>query len=260
MDGEAAGFLAGVRRCFAELRDPRVQASCAHSLFDIVSIAILAVTCGADDWTDLETFGKKRREWLATFLELRGGIPSHDTFRRVLGLLDRKQFAACLLPWTQALHEASGGKLIAIDGKALRRSARKKSGLGMLHLVTAWSSENGLTLAQVACDEKSNEITAIPEVLKLLDIICCTITIDAMGCQKEIAQQIRSQKGHYVLALKGNRSEINTDTPRPSRQPLTEHMASRVGVHRLFPETSRSRVDSYTDHPRLAQIHRGEKS
>ena len=135
---------------------------------------------------------------MATFLELRGGIPSHDTFRRVLGLLDRKPFAACLLQWTQALHEASGDKLIAIDGKALRRSARKKSGLGMLHLVTAWSSENGLTLAQAACDEKSNEITAIPEVIKLLDIKGCTITIDAMGCQKEIAQQIRSQKGHYI--------------------------------------------------------------
>jgi DDE_Tnp_1-associated len=137
-----------------------------------VSIAILAGACGADDWTDLETFGKRRREWLATILELRGGIPSRDTFRRVFGLLDRKQFAACLLQWTQALYEASGGKLIAIDGKALRRSARKKSGLGMLHLVTAWSSESGLTLAQVACDEKSNEITAIPEVLKLLTGHC----------------------------------------------------------------------------------------
>ena len=261
MDGEAAGFLAGVRKCFAELRDPRVQASCAHSLFDIVSITILAVTCGADDCTDLETFGKKRREWLATFLELRGGIPSHDTFRRVLGLLDRKQFAACLLPWTQALHEASGGKLIAIDGKALRRSARKKSGLGMLHLVTAWSSENGLTLAQVACDEKSNEITAIPEVLKLLDIKGCTITIDAMGCQKEIAQQIRSQKGHYVLTLKGNQSGLNTDME------LLYHTAAAndfVGFkHEVVTSTQRGhgRLDERTcqvieipkDHPRRAE-------
>jgi predicted transposase YbfD/YdcC len=261
MDGEAAGFLAGVRKCFSGLRDPRVQASCEHTLFDILSITILAVTSGADDWTDLETFGKKRREWLATFLELRGGIPSHDTFRRVLGLLDRKQFAACLLQWTQALHEASGGKLIAIDGKALRRSARKKSGLGMLHLVTAWSSENGLTLAQAACDEKSNEITAIPEVLKLLDIKGCTITIDAMGCQKEIAQQIRSQKGHYVLALKGNQSGLNTDM-----QHLFETAAANdfAGVkHEVVTSSERGhgRLDERTchvieipkDHPRRAE-------
>ena len=215
----SGGFLAGVRRCFAELRDPRVQASCDHLFFDIVSIAILAVACGADEWTDLETFGKcprfttdvsdartfgkKRREWLATFLELRGGIPSHDTFRRVFGLLDRKQFAACLLQWTQTLREASGGKLMAIDGQALRRSARKKSGLGMLHLVTAWSSENGLTLAQVACDEKSNEITAIPEVLIPLDIKCCTITIDAMGCQKVIAQKSACRRDIMCWLLTG---------------------------------------------------------
>ena len=193
MEGEAAGFVAGVRKCFEGLRDPRVQASCDHLLFDIVSIAVLAVACGADAWTDREVFGKKRREWLATFLELPHGIPSHDTFRRVFGVLNRKEFSACLLQWTQALHEASGGKLIAIDGKSLRRSGRQKSGLRMLHLVTAWSSENGLTLAQVACDEKSNEITAIPEVLKLLSLKGCTVTIDAMGCQTEIVQQIRTQ-------------------------------------------------------------------
>ena len=149
-DGDATGFVAGVERCFAGLRDPRVRASCEHLLFDIVSISILAVACEADDWTDLETFGNKRRAWLATFLERPHGIPSHDTFRRVFGLLDRKEFAVCLLQWTQALHEASGGKLIAIDGKSVRRSAWMRQGLGMLHLVTAWSSDNGLTLAPAA--------------------------------------------------------------------------------------------------------------
>lgn len=211
MDGAAREFLATLSRCFADLEDPRVQASCDHLLMDIVAITILAVTCGADDWTDLETFGELRHDWLQTFLQLPNGIPSHDTFQRVFGLLDRQQLAACLFQWTQAIHEATGGKLIAIDGKALRRSFAKKSGKAMLHLVTAWSSDNGLTLGQVAVEDKSNEITAIPELLKLLSLKGCTVTIDAMGCQKEIAEQIREQQAHYVLALKGNQSGLQDD-------------------------------------------------
>ena len=260
MEGEAAGFVAGVRKCFEGLHDPRVQASCDHLLFDIVSIAVLAVACGADDWTDLEVFGKKRKEWLATFLELPRGIPSHDTFQRVFGLLDRKEFSACLLQWTQALHEASGGKLIAIDGKALRRSGRQKSGLRMLHLVTAWSSENGLTLAQVACDEKSNEITAIPEVLKLLRLKGCTVTIDAMGCQTEIAQQIRKQKGHYVLALKGNQSGLEADMQQIFDQAIaTDFAGVKHGVvtstekgHGRLDERTCHVIEIPSDHPRRA--------
>jgi predicted transposase YbfD/YdcC len=211
MESDAQGFVKGLKTCFAELHDPRNAASCDHLLLDILAIAVLAVTCGGDDFTDMETFGRLRREWLKTFLPLPHGIPSHDTFQRVFGLLDRKQFAACLFHWTQALHEATGGTLIAIDGKALRRSMAKKSGRAMLHLVTAWASENGLTLGQVACEDKSNEITAIPELLKLLSLKGCTVTIDAMGCQKEIAEQIREQKGHYVLALKGNQASLEAD-------------------------------------------------
>ena len=211
MEGSARGFWETLKTCFADLNDPRVQASCDHLLMDIIAIAILAVSCGADDWTDLETFGKLRHDWLKTFLKLPKGIPSHDTFRRVFGLLGRKQFAACLFQWTQAIHEATGGKLIAIDGKALRRSFAKKSGKAMLHLVTAWSSENSLTLGQIVCEEKSNEITAIPELLKLLNLKGTTVTIDAMGTQKQIASQIREQKGHYVLALKGNQSSLQDD-------------------------------------------------
>ena len=211
MDGTTREFLETLGTCFADLEDPRVQASCDHLLRDIVAITILAVTCGADDWTDVETFGELRHDWLKTFLDLPHGIPSHDTFQRVFGLLNRNQFAACLFQWTQAIHEATGGKLIAIDGKALRRSFARKSGKAMLHLVTAWSSENGLTLGQVACEEKSNEITAIPELLKLLNLKGATVTIDAMGAQKEIAAEIREQKGHYVLALKGNQSGLQKD-------------------------------------------------
>ena len=150
MDGEAREFVEGLRHHFAELKEPRITASCDHQLMDIIAITVLAVICGADDWTDLETFGRLRYDWLKTFLALPHGIPSHDTFRRVFGLLDRRQFSACLFQWTQALHEASGGKLVGIDGKTLRRSFAKRSGKAALHLVTAWSSENGLTLGQIA--------------------------------------------------------------------------------------------------------------
>jgi predicted transposase YbfD/YdcC len=248
MDGAAQRFLEMLTTCFAELEDPRVQASCDHRLIDILAITILGVTCGADDWTDLETFGKLRYDWLKTFLELPGGIPSHDTFQRVLGLLDRKQFAAGLFQWTQAIHEATGGKLLAIDGKALRRSFRKRSGKAMLHLVTAWASDSGLTLGQVACAEKSNEITAIPELLKMLDVKGCTVTIDAMGCQKEIAAQIREQNGHYVLALKGNQSGLAEDMQRLFEQGMATSFAGmRHDMHHTS-EKGHGRIDERTCH------------
>ena len=204
-------FVEGVRRCFASVRDPRVVGRCDHLLIDILSITILAVICGADDWTDIEVFGKLREPWLRQFLKLPHGIPSHDTFRRVFELLERNAFAAGLLQWTQALQEATDSQLVAIDGKTLRRSHRRRGGLAALHLVTAWSSENGLTLGQYATEEKSNEITAIPELLKLLNLRGCTVTIDAMGCQKEIAAQIREQKGDYVLAVKENQPHLYED-------------------------------------------------
>jgi predicted transposase YbfD/YdcC len=214
MKAAAEGFVQGLKTCFAQVRDPRVQGRCEHLLLDIVAIALLAVLCGAEDWPDLEEFGTRRADWLKGFLDLPGGIPSHDTFRRVFGLLDRQQFAAGLFQWTRALHAASGGKLIALDGKTVRRSGRKQAGLGALHLVTAWATESGLTLGQVACADKSNEITALPELLTLLDLRGSTVTCDAMGCQKEIAAQIREQKGHYVLALKDNQPGLAQDMRR----------------------------------------------
>ena len=220
MDDAGRNFVEGLSRCFAEVEDRRVVGRCDHTLLDIIAITILAVLCGAEDWPDVELFGRTRQAWLKTFLQLPGGIPSHDTFGRVLGATDRQQFSAALFQWTQALHETTGGKVISIDGRSLRRSFARKSGKVMLHLVTAWASDNGLTLAQVAdepageraeTEEKSNEITAIPELLKLLSLKGCTVTIDAMGCQTEIAAQIREQKGHYVLALKGNQSGLADD-------------------------------------------------
>jgi predicted transposase YbfD/YdcC len=225
MDDASSGFVGGLKHCFADLPDPRVVGRCDHRLLDVIAITLLAVMSGAEDWPDIEQFGIARREWLRKFLELPGGIPSHDTFRRVFGLLDRNQFAAHLFRWTQALHEATGGKVIAIDGKTLRRSLAKKSGKAALHLVTAWCTENGLTLGQIACQEKSNEITAIPELLKLLSLKGCTVTIDAMGCQKEIAEDIREQGGHYVLALKGNQSSLQEDMQHLARQALDGDLA-----------------------------------
>lgn len=211
MEDQPREVVDGIRRCFAGVTDPRVVARCDHLLIEILTIAILAVLCGADDWTDIELFAKVRENWLRGFLKLPGGIPSHDTFRRVFGLLERNQFAAGLLQWTQALQEAAGGKLVSIDGKTLRRSHRKRAGLAPLHLVTAWCSENGLTLGQYATEDKSNEITAIPELLKLLNLKGCTVTIDAMGCQKEIAAEIREGGANYVLAVKENQPHLFED-------------------------------------------------
>ena len=208
MDEAGREYVEGLRRCFETLPDPRVVERCDHQLLDIVALALLAVMCGAEDWPDIELFGQQRLEFLKTFLALPNGIPSHDTFRRVFGRLERNQFSACLFEWTQALCAATVGKVIAIDGKALRRSFRKRSGLSMLHLVTAWATENQLTLGQVACEEKSNEITAIPELLQLLSLQGATVTIDAMGCQTEIAAQIREQTGHYLLQVKGNQPKL----------------------------------------------------
>ncbi len=204
MHAEAEGFVAGLRTCFGEVRGPRVQRRCEHLLLDILAIALLAVLCGAEDWPDIEEFGRRRADWPRGFLTPPNGISSHDTSRRVFGLRERQQFSAGLFPWTRALHEASGGKLIAVDGKTARRSGRKKSGLGALHLVTAWATQSGLTLGQVARADKSNEITALPELLKLLDLRGGTATRDSMGRRKEVAEQIRGRKGHYVPALKDN--------------------------------------------------------
>lgn len=248
MDGDARRFVEGLNTCFAEMPDPRRAKSCAHLLREILAIAVLAVMCGANDWTGIETFAKLRIAWLKSFLRLPGGIPSHDTFRRLFGLLDRKRFAECLFRWTQALHEATDGRLIAIDGKTLRRSFAKKSGIKALHLVTAWSSENGLTLGQIACEEKSNEITAIPELLALLNLKGCTVTIDAMGCQREIVQQIREQQGHYVLAVKDNQPSLHQDVQEVYEQGLdTDFVGLNESTH-VTQETAHGRRVERTYH------------
>jgi predicted transposase YbfD/YdcC len=193
---------------FADLTDPRIDRSRLHELLDIVAIAICAVVAGADSWDDIEDFGNAKIDWLGTFLELPHGIPSHDTFRRLFERLDPAEFQKGFLGRIEALHEATERQVIAIDGKSLRRSFDRARGKSALHLVHAWATANHLLLGQVAVDEKSNEITAIPVLLKMLSISGAIVTIDAMGCQKEIARTIRGREADYILALKANHGRL----------------------------------------------------
>lgn len=193
---------------FSILEDPRDPSKCRHKLIEIVVIAIAAVLCGADNLTSIEAFGKAKIAWFRRFLELENGIPSHDTFGRVFALLEPTAFQACFRAWIDAVRTLYEDEVIAVDGKALRRTHNRKAGLGPLHMVSAWATRNGLVLGQRATDAKSNEITAIPELLEVLMLKGCIVTIDAMGCQKKIAQQIIDQGGDYVLALKGNQGKL----------------------------------------------------
>ena len=196
---------------FSELEDPR-RYNKRHLLHDIVVIAICAVICGADDWVAVEDFGRAKQSWFEKFLELPHGIPSHDTFGDVFKLLDAEQFRRCFIQWVQVVNEITGGQVVPIDGKRLRRSHDKTLGKNAIHMVSAWAAENHVVLGQIKVDEKSNEITAIPQLLDLLEISGCIVTIDAMGCQKEIARKIVKEKNaDYVLALKGNQSGLFED-------------------------------------------------
>jgi predicted transposase YbfD/YdcC len=198
-----------LKKHFGALRDPRLRRRRRHELLDILTIAICAVIGGADTWADIVTFGKCHRGWLKNFLALPNGIPSHDTFERVFDRLDPAAFQRCFVNWTQSLFETLGLKQIAIDGKTLRGS--RKDGLGALHLVSAWATKNQLSLGQVAVNEKSNEITAIPKLLELLDLKGALVTIDAMGCQKNIARQIVEAEGDYLLMVKSNQETLWND-------------------------------------------------
>ena len=189
---------------FAGLTDPRIDRPRRHELLDIVAIAICAVVAGADSWDDIEDFGKVTHDWLATSLALPHGIPSHDTFRRAFERLDPEEFQRRFLGWIEALHQATRRQVIAIDGKALRRSFDRARGKSALHLVHARATANHLLLGQGAVDQKSNEITAIPRLLRMLAITGAIVTIDALGCQKEIARTIRDRRADDVLALKAN--------------------------------------------------------
>jgi len=203
------GAPRGLLRFFDELEDPRVERTKLHALSDILFIALCAMICGADTWTEVELFGYSKQEWLRQFLPLANGIPSHDTFGRVFSRLDPAQLERCFLNWMGALAEASQGRLVAIDGKTLRHSFDKADNRLAIHMVSAWCEANQMVLGQLATDEKSNEITAIPRLLEMLEIRGAVVTIDAMGCQKTIAEQIVKQEADYVLAVKENQPTLH---------------------------------------------------
>jgi predicted transposase YbfD/YdcC len=206
-----ANVGANIATYFSDLKDPRVERTKEHKLLDILVIAICAVICGANDWEAVAEFGQSKEEWFRTFLELPNGIPSHDTFWRVFRALDSEQFERCFMNWIQAVSGTLASQVVAIDGKTLRRSHDKEGGHAAIHMVSAWASANRLVLGQRKVDEKSNEITAIPELLRTLELNGCLVTIDAMGCQTAIAELIVAQGADYLLQLKKNQGNLYDD-------------------------------------------------
>ncbi len=195
-------------RYFADLPDPRIDRTKKHLLGDILVVTVCAVICGADTFEEVERFGRAKHDWLKRFLQLPHGIPSHDTFNRVFAALDPRKFGDCFARWMADLCAATGLRQVAVDGKAVRRAPRDTFS-GCLHLVSAWATENRLILGQEAVADGSHEITAIPELLRVLDLAGALVTIDAAGCQTEIVRQIREQGGHYLLTVKGNQPTLH---------------------------------------------------
>lgn len=205
--------------------DPRMDRTKDHDLIDILVIAICALLCAAESFNDMEDFGKAKQDWFKTFLPLRNGIPSHDTFNRVFAALDPKEFLDCFLRWTQSLRESVAQEIVALDGKALRRALNRHE--SPKYVVSAWAESNNLVLGQLKVNEKSNEITAVPELLRVLELSGCIVTVDAMGCQKKIAREIIEADADYVLALKGNQERVHQEVKSFLDATLEEKKASR---------------------------------
>ena len=193
---------------FSKIKDKRQNTRKRHLLIDIIALAICATISGATGWEDIEAYGKEKESWLKTFLSLPHGIPSHDTISRVFSFICPLQFQECFIGWIQEIYELMTGDIIPIDGKALKGSHRKSRGKKALHILNAWSTQHQLVLGQIAVDEKSNEITAVPTLLKMLTIKGSTVTLDALNCQRKIASQIIEQEGNYVMAVKENQGKL----------------------------------------------------
>jgi predicted transposase YbfD/YdcC len=234
--------LVAVFTPFEELTDPRIERTRVHDLFELVVVALCGTIAGADTWADIQRFGNDRLDWLRTFLKLESGVPSHDTFGRVFAMLDPGELLACVQQWLNELGREIG-KHIAIDGKTLRGSGDKAAQRNPLHLVSAWASEARLTLGQIAVDSKSNEITAIPLLLELLDLKGATVTIDAMGCQKEIAAKIVAGDGDYVLALKGNHEKLLAEVDEAFTAALEARVRPAGMARHTTRETNRGRTE-----------------
>jgi predicted transposase YbfD/YdcC len=196
---------------FSNITDPRIDRTKRHKLIDILVIATCATICGAEGWEEFELFGQAKLDWFKTFLELPNGIPSDDTFRRVFARIDPRQFQHSFLEWVRSVYELTRGQVVAIDGKQSRRPYDRAAGKSAINMVSAWASENQMVLGQVKVGDKSNEITAIPELLEVLEVAGCIVTIDAMGCQTEIAAKIIQKEADYVLAVKGNQGNLYED-------------------------------------------------
>jgi len=220
MDAEHNSFVIH----FGRLTDPRLKRKRRHPLINIITITVLAVIAGAEGWTDVERFGKAKRAWLSTFLELPNGIPSHDTFGRFFGLLNPVEFQQSFINWTREIHEKAEGS-VAFDGKTARRSHDANKNKRAIHIVSAWATDSGIALGQVKVDDKSNEITAIPELLKLVDVKDCLVTSDAMGCQREIAQAVVEAGGDYLLAVKGNQETLHEDIQQEFKEAQAQNFA-----------------------------------
>jgi predicted transposase YbfD/YdcC len=221
---------ASILMYFHDLPDPRRQTqNKKHRLIDILVIALCGVIAGCQSAVEIEAYGRAKEAWLKTFLELPNGIPSHDTFSRVLQLLDPRQFHDCFVRWVQALHELTRGQVVPIDGKTLRRSFDSASERPALHLVSAWAAANRLVLGEIPVDDQSNEITAVPKLLEILELTGAIVTIDAMGCQKEIAEKARQRGADYVLAVKDNQPHLRED--------LSDHFDTVLENEEALPRT-----------------------
>jgi len=215
---------------FKSLPDPRLDRTKDHDLIDILVIAVCTLLCAGESFNDMEEFGHAKEDWFKTFLTLRNGIPSHDTFNRLFAALDPKKFLECFLSWTQSLRQAVPREIVALDGKALRRALNKNQ--SPQYIVSAWAQSNNLVLGQRKVNEKSNEITAVPELLRALELSGCIVTLDAMGCQKKIAQEIIEADADYVLALKGNQETVHEEVKSFLDSTLIDQRAARpAGVN-----------------------------
>lgn len=216
---------------FRQVPEPRIERRKFHDLVDVLVIGICTLLCGGETFNDMEDFGEAKQEWFKTFLKLTHGIPSHDTFNRVFAAIDPQQFLECFLRWTQSVRQTVHQEIVAIDGKALRRASNQKQ--SVKYVVSAWAESNSLVLGQLKVADKSNEITAVPELLRVLELSGCIVTIDAMGCQKKIAREIIEADADYVLALKGNHEKVHEEVKSFLDDALAQQQAPRAATAKV---------------------------